>query len=216
MNQTKIAIYLCNTLFGEGIRQLLENSSAPVNAITCSQVQEVVDQKPHLLITDSWMFPRIPLDSLVNQQVKILLLGTECTPGIPEEHLVNLISQGLSGIVSPTTDVSGFKRAIETVISGELWMGRKKLRDVICKANSVQAAKTAALTARETEIIKLICTGCRNKKIMRILKVSEQSVKSHLNRIYKKLGVVDRLQLAIYAMKRWPEYSDDSEYPRTN
>ena len=211
MNPMKIAIYLCNSLFGEGIRQLLDNGSFLSNAIVCSDSRELTDFKPHLLITDFRMFSRIPLDSLCKEKVKILLLGTECMPSIPEEQLADLIPKGLSGIVSTATDLNNFRRAIETVMSGELWIDRKKLRDVIYNINRDQPAKTFSLTSREIQVIKLICKGYRNKEIMRKLKVSEQSVKSHLNRIYKKLGVIDRLQLAIYAMKRWPEYMGGPE-----
>jgi DNA-binding NarL/FixJ family response regulator len=206
MNLMKIAIYVCNSLFGEGIRQLLGNGVASSNAMVCSDSRELAEFKPHLLITDFRMFSRLSLDGLCKEKVKILLLGTECMPSILEEQLADLIPKGLSGIVSTAIDLGSFKRAIETVMSGELWFDRKKLRDVIFNINRDQTPKSLSLTRRETEIIKLICTGYRNKEIMRKLKVSEQSVKSHLNRIYKKLGVIDRLQLAIYAMKHWPEY----------
>jgi DNA-binding NarL/FixJ family response regulator len=211
MNLLKIAVCLCNYLFGEGIRLLLEDGFDPGSAVVCSDPQEVIEMKPHLLITDFRMFSRMPLDSLFKEKVKILLLGTECMPSLAEEYLVDLIPKGLSGIVSAATDSRNFKRAVETVISGELWLGRKKLRDVIYQINSAQTTRAPSLTAREIEIVKLICSGHRNKEIMLRLRVSEQSVKSHLNRIYKKLGVIDRLQLAIYAAKHWPEYMRENE-----
>lgn len=60
--------------------------------------------------------------------------------------------------------------------------------------------KAHSLTIREIEIVKMICNGYSNKEIMKLLSISEQSVKSHLSRIYKKTGVSDRLQLALYAI----------------
>ena len=60
------------------------------------------------------------------------------------------------------------------------------------------------LTVKETEIVKSICNGYSNKEITKHLKISEQAVKKNLGNIYKKVGVADRLQLAIYAMKYWP------------
>lgn len=60
------------------------------------------------------------------------------------------------------------------------------------------------LTKRELEIIKMICKGYRNKEIAKSLSLTEQSVKKHLNRLYKITGITDRLQLALYAIKHWP------------
>jgi DNA-binding NarL/FixJ family response regulator len=64
--------------------------------------------------------------------------------------------------------------------------------------------KKIDLTKKEKEIVSLICNGCRNKEIAQRLDISEQTVKSHCNRIYKKVGVSDRLQLALYTHKLWP------------
>lgn len=57
--------------------------------------------------------------------------------------------------------------------------------------------KNTSLAKREKEIIFHICQGFRNKEIAQKLQISEQTVKSHCNRIYRKLGVTDRLQLAL-------------------
>lgn len=60
------------------------------------------------------------------------------------------------------------------------------------------------LTGKEREIVTLICKGYRNKEIMSTLGVTEQTVKKHLTSLFKKAGVTDRLQLAMYATKHWP------------
>ena len=56
------------------------------------------------------------------------------------------------------------------------------------------------LTEREIEIVKLICEGLSNKEIKKSLKITDQSVRAPLSRIYKKTGVSDRLQLALLAV----------------
>ncbi len=68
--------------------------------------------------------------------------------------------------------------------------------------NSIAAKKRPLLTKTEIEIVKMICKGHSNKEIMKKLKVTEQSVKSHLNRIYKKTGVSDRIELAMFAIEK--------------
>jgi DNA-binding CsgD family transcriptional regulator len=59
------------------------------------------------------------------------------------------------------------------------------------------------LTKTEIELVKMVSQGYSNKEIMRKLNITEQSLKSHLNRTYKKTGVSDRLQLALFAIKKY-------------
>ncbi len=120
---------------------------------------------------------------------------------IEKERLLNFISKGLVGILPPMTDYSQLKKAIKSVISGELWFERKELQDLVSSMESESVKKRPLLTEMEIEIVKMICQGNSNKEIMKKLKVTEQSVKSHLNRIYKKTGVSDRLQLAVFAIR---------------
>jgi DNA-binding CsgD family transcriptional regulator len=198
----KIAICCCNYLYGEGIKQLIEHNGLDIDtAINCTNPEEINGIKPDLVIADINTFPNIFFDTPMEHDVRFLLLGTGCLPGIENERLLDLVSKGLVGILPPMTDYSQFKKAIKSVISGELWFERKKLQDLVSNMNSIVAKKRPLLTRTEAVIVKMICRGYSNKEIMKRLKVTEQSVKSHLNRIYKKTGVSDRLQLAIYAIK---------------
>ena len=115
----------------------------------------------------------------------------------PEYQYLNLIRQELD---MPSVD-SGGTQAIKVVHSGELWLDRKMLKGVIHQMNPSE--KKVSLTKKEKEIVSLICEGLRNKEIAQKLNISEQTVKSHCNRIFKKVGVSDRLQLALYTHKVW-------------
>ncbi len=198
----RIAICCCNYLYGEGIKQLIEQDGLGIdNVINCSVPEEIIETKPNLVIADFNTFPRIFLDTSFEHDVRFLLLGTGCLPRIENEHLLNFISKGLVGILPPMTDYSQLKKAIKGVISGELWVERKELQDLVSSMESESVKKRPLLTEMEIEIVKMICQGNSNKEIMKKLKVTEQSVKSHLNRIYKKMGVSDRLQLAVFAIR---------------
>jgi DNA-binding CsgD family transcriptional regulator len=198
----KIAICCCNYLYGEGIKQLIEHDGLDIDtAINCTNPEEINGIKPDLVIADINTFPNIFLDIPMEHDVRFLLLGTGCLPRIEDERLLDLVSKGLVGILPPMTNYSQFKKAIKSVISGELWFERRKLQNIVSNMNSIVAKKRPFLTRKETEIVKMICQGSSNKEIMKKLKVTEQSVKSHLNRIFKKTGVSDRLQLAIYAIR---------------
>jgi DNA-binding CsgD family transcriptional regulator len=198
----RIAICCCNYLYGEGIKQLIEHNGLDIDtAINCTSPEEINEIKPDLVIADINTFPNIFFDTPMEHDVRFLLLGTGCLPRIEDERLLDLVSKGLVGILPPMTDYSQFKKAIKSVISGELWFERKKLQNIVSNMNSIVAKKRPFLTRMETEIVKMICQGYSNKEIMKKLKVTEQSVKSHLNRIYKKTGVSDRLQLALFAIR---------------
>ncbi len=198
----KIAICCCNYLYGEGIKQLIEKDGLDIDtAINCTNPEEINGMKPDLVIADINTFPNIFFDTHMEHDVRFLLLGTGCLPRIEKEHLLDYVSKGLVGILPPMTNYSQLKKAIKGVISGELWFERKKLQDLVSNINSIVKKRRPLLTKTETGIVKMICQGYSNKEIMKKLKVTEQSVKSHLNRIYKKTGVSDRLQLAIYAIR---------------
>ncbi len=199
----KIAICSCNYLYGEGIKQLIEYNELDIDiaAINCSGPEEINEIKPDLVIADINTLPNIFLDAPMEHDVRFLLLGTGCLPRIENERLLDLVSKGLVGILPPMADYSQFKRAIKSVIAGELWFERRKLQDIVSNMNSIVAKKRPLLNRTETVIVKMVCRGYSNKEITKKLKVTEPSVKSHLNRIYKKTGVSDRLQLAIYAIR---------------
>ncbi len=198
-----ISIYCCNYLYGEGIKQLIEQDGLDINTVTnCSDPKEIIESKPDLIICDANTFHNLLLENSLKQDVRFLLLGTGCLPRIENERLLDLVSKGLVGILPPMTDYSQFKKAIKGVISGELWFERKKLQNIVLSMNSNSAKKESLLTKAEIEIVEMISQGYSNKEIMKKLNGTERSVKSHLNRIYKKTGVSDRLQLAMFAIEK--------------
>lgn len=201
---SRITICCCNNLFSEGIQRLLEEDEMGINyRITVSKQEETLNAKPDILITDFHTLSVLPHDPILNHKTAILLLWTGCLPTLEDEHLLAFISQGLVGILLPEeTTFPNLKRAIERIASGELWFTRKKLKDIIFYTKQAKV-EVSQLTKREIEIVTLICSGYRNKEIMKSLSLTDHSIKKHLTHLYKKAGVADRLQLALYAIKHW-------------
>ena len=201
---SKITISCCNHLFGEGLKKLLleECNLDSDSIITVStNPREVIKEDNDLLITDFNTLAGIIFDDIPdNHKVRILLLGTGCLPKIESECLISFISRGLAGILSPDTDPPQLKKAIECILEGELWFESKQLLEIIPGTKRESCGKETSLTDREIDVAKLVCNGLSNKEIKKALHISEQAVKSHLSRIYKKTGVSDRLQLALYAI----------------
>jgi DNA-binding NarL/FixJ family response regulator len=79
--------------------------------------------------------------------------------------------------------------------------------------NSQTRLRDIRLTNAEREIVALLCHGFRNKEIAQQQNISEQTVKSHCNKAYKKFGVSDRLQLALEVYKHFPELAQAKAGP---
>ena len=207
----KTTISCCNKIFSEGLREIMGKQipGMQTSVINYQEIRETPFIDADLLIADCNTFSRIMShDSFNGNKIKVLLFGAYCRPLIEKDHMLNLISRGLAGILTPTAEETEFIKAVKTILSGELWFERKKLNDILVDFDIDEVIAGPKLTSREKEVVQLICKGCRNKEIMEHLDISEQSVKSHLSRINKKCGVTDRLQLALYALKQWPELSE--------
>jgi two-component system nitrate/nitrite response regulator NarL len=127
-----------------------------------------------------------------------------------KEDFVEAIRLGCSGIVPKTTSTELLLKSIRKVYAGEIWLDRMSTADVIRRLSKKGAGNVgarqglreqgAALSTREREIVGLIAQGFKNKDMAERLFISEQTVKNHLHNIFDKLGVSDRLELALYAI----------------
>ena len=86
------------------------------------------------------------------------------------------------------------------------WIAQRPVTDVrhvieeLISTSGTPAGKHFKLTPREMQIVGYIVEGCTNKDIAKTLMTSEQVVKNHLGRVFDKLGVFNRLELALYAL----------------
>ena len=202
----KIAIGCTNHLFGEGLKSLLE-SDRDTNVIgifedgpnELTNLKAILKLNPDIILStltcDFNIIADLPEDFLSGKQLKILFISDRSLRFIADKQLKDLISKGVVGILPPSADADLLRKAIKAVIVGELWLDRNTLLKIMSAMRHPD--KNTSLAKREKEIIFHICQGFRNKEIAQKLQISEQTVKSHCNRIYRKLGVSDRLQLAL-------------------
>lgn len=196
----RIAIGCHSYLLGEGIKRLSKGDpDIEIIGIFDEGIdfEEIIKLNPDIILADFKIFrsfsKKVTID---NKKVKILLISDKSWFYDYEKQVPELIIRGVSGILSPEADFAVLKKALRVVHSGELWLDRKAIKNVILQIN--QAEKKIHLTKKEKEILNLICDGYRNKEIAQKLDISENTVKSHCNRIFKKFGVSDRLQLALF------------------
>jgi len=209
----RLAIGCSNYLYSEGLKKLLEDESH-INIIgifnggsgSLPDLIEIEKHDPDVILADFNadfnILIGLPDDYFAGNRLKILLIGDRSLRFIVDRHLKGLISRGVVGILPQSADSDLLKRAIKAVSLGELWLDRTTMMKMLLSIRRQERYR--GLAEREREIMSLICKGFRNKEISQKLNISEQTVKSHCNRIYKKVGVSDRLQLAVYANKIWP------------
>jgi DNA-binding NarL/FixJ family response regulator len=119
------------------------------------------------------------------------------------------IRLGAMGLVLKEEAAAVLIEAIAKVSAGEIWLNSLLVARVLSEMTrpgtdartDPEAIKIKALTAREREVIKLVGQGLKNQAIADHLCISEATVRHHLTSIFGKLGVGDRLELAIYAYR---------------
>jgi DNA-binding NarL/FixJ family response regulator len=213
----RVAIGCCNRIFAEGLKKLLEDDSdiEVIGSFDESSgflldLENILKLNPDIILADYSadfnMLLSLPEEFLANNRLKIILIGDRTLRFIADKQLQELVLKGVVGILPPSADSELLKKALNAVFSGEVWLDRNTLMKIF---NSMKKQeKNVSLAKREKEIMFHICQGYRNKEIAQKLNISENTVKSHCNRIYKKLGVTDRLQLVLYSYKIWPDHSN--------
>ena len=122
-----------------------------------------------------------------------------------QNQTVALYRQGIRGIISRSISADLLIRCVRRIATGETWIDNQALHWVI---EAYRAQETALLnpvpqkhlSPKEKVIITCISQGKRNKEIAFQLGTTEQVIKNCLRKIYEKLGVADRLELALYCL----------------
>jgi DNA-binding NarL/FixJ family response regulator len=116
-----------------------------------------------------------------------------------EDFIMNTISLGVRGYLTDTSNTDQFIQAVNAVSKDEVWgeieIITKILTRLLPSKKGSSGLQKPSLTKRQEEIVNLIIQGYSNKQISDRLFISEKTVKSHLNNVYKKLGLSSRVQL---------------------
>lgn len=163
----------------------------------CSNVDDLHRQlelhQPDLLLMDlTAKFTFSLLTGLQNlvQHTKIILWAQS----ISTELALQAMSLGVRGVLRKTVSIEVLLRCLVRVNEGELWF-EKRLTD------SIMSAKRYSLTRREGQLVILLTQGLKNKEIATALSISEGTVKVYLSRLFQKLNVKDRFELALFGLK---------------
>ncbi len=135
--------------------------------------------------------------------VKVLIINENFS----DLEKVDLLKLGVRGFVSQDCSSEQLEKALLHVANGELWVSRSiiqlSLKNMVVydSKNTQKIKDTFSLTLREIEILRKIMQGLKNKEIAQALLISETTVKTHINRIYRKMGVDNRTKAILLALE---------------
>jgi DNA-binding NarL/FixJ family response regulator len=129
-----------------------------------------------------------------------------CTKDVEPDTLLGIVRNVIEGLLM-------FNDRAEVPAGMEIWLG-SMVDDVNIPATETGEAPSP-LSSREMEVLKYVARGMSNKEIARVLGISHQTVKNHVTSILRKIGVEDRTQAAIYALRRgWVRLHRDDKQNR--
>ena len=196
-------------IFRAGLRKIfaLEDDIRVVGqAETLTQTQSAVTKfSADILIFEAALTPN-PMDAVVelmrqNPQLRVVVV----TPGANEELTLELFRRGVHGIVSREVEPELLVECLRKVAAGENWLDSQGVRWVLEAYRNQSSRPSGArpkvqLTPKETLIVSCVTQGMKNKEIALRVGTTEQVVKNYLRKVYDKLGVADRLELALYCL----------------
>ena len=204
----KIMIADDHSMIREGLKNLLELDgdiqviAEAVDGEDCLNKLQVV--KPDVLLLDINMPKKNGVEvlkSLKSKKSKLKVLVLTVHNEI--EYLMKAVDIGVNGYVLKDSESAELKKAIFTVAEGESYIQPSLIPALNAKMieTNKDAEKIKSLTKRELDVLKLLAVGMYNKEVGKRLEISERTVKNHVSNIFKKLGVTDRTQAAVFAIR---------------
>lgn len=204
----KVMIADDHSIIREGLRQLLELEGnfevieEAGDGIEClEKLKQII---PDVLLLDINMPNMNGLEVLekikenkVSVKVLVLTVHNEV------EYLLKAIDIGVNGYILKDSGSAELKKAIFTIVEGEDYIQPSLIPALNSKMinRDVDTVMIDKLTKRELEVLKLLTVGLYNREIAKRLEISERTVKNHVSNIFKKIGVADRTQAAVFAIR---------------
>ena len=201
-----------HSLFREGLRKLIESESGFEVIGEASDGEMLLalarQHQPDLILLDLAMPRQDGLEVLrelaaAETPVRTLVL----TASIKKSEIVQALRLGAYGVILKECTTKSLFDSIRCVMAGQYWVGRESVSDLVkalrSTASSAEGGSRSSdfgLTARELEIITLVVAGYSNPEIALRCSISEQTVKHHISNVFDKLGVSNRLELALFAV----------------
>jgi len=208
MGTVRILIADDHPIFCAGLRRLLEVErgfdviSEARDGVEAVELATVL--RPDLVLLDLAM-PRMEGLDVIRELTRrgtgarLILL----TASITRNRIVEALRDGAHGVIMKEAASDLLFRAIRAVMAGQTWVDRDTVTDLLHYIRGQSPADTQRrfrLTPREQQVVAAVVSGLTNKDIARQFSVSEDTIKHHVSNIFDKLGVSNRLELALVAI----------------
>jgi DNA-binding NarL/FixJ family response regulator len=208
-SKIKLLIADDHAIFRDGLRKLLDSEEIITivgearNGAEC--IKMLGRLKPDILLLDLHMPDKDGFEVL--EEVNFDTIPTRViilTAAEDDRDLVRAMRLGARGVVTKESAIDLLVKSIHHVHAGEIWLDSQMTAGVInafsASSKSGVRREKPLLSDREIEVVQFVAQGFHNKEIGKELFISENTVKNHLHSIFDKLGVSDRLELALYAI----------------
>jgi two-component system, NarL family, nitrate/nitrite response regulator NarL len=211
-SEIRILIADRHALLREGLRSLLEEQSGFRVIGETAEGQElgqlVEELKPDILLLDLHLPHILPIEALQSivkkcKITRVILLVTAIERGQASEAF----RAGARGVMRKSSDPDSLFKCIRAVMSDKYWVMNEAVSDLAqivgeegFMAEGMGKPKNFGLTRREMEILAAVVSGLTNREVAKRFSISEQTVKHHVTNIFDKLGVYNRLELALFAV----------------
>ncbi len=184
-------------ILAAGFTSVLANASGFENSAVCAAPSQLADavqaHGPDVLLID--LTPEITFGVLTQlrrdfPQCRLVLW----VRSISTELAYQAMEMGVRGVLRKTLAPDLLTKCLRKVAEGELWFDKNLTASFL-------SAKMVSLTKRESQLVGLLSQGLKNKEIAGALSISEGTVKVYLSRLFQKVGVKDRFELALYGLR---------------
>lgn len=209
MHTIRLLIVDDHSLFRESLGRLLDATPDLRVAAQCSSTAEAVEalaeKEIDVILLDYDLGPEVGTDLLKqlserSDSPRVLMV----TAGLSDETTRQAMERGASGIFLKHNSPDLLVTAIRQVADGGTWLNQAALQGLLSgrRARGQASEASASLTPRQTAVLRGILDGLANKEIAWKLEISESSVKSVIQELFRKAGVRTRSQLVRIAIEK--------------
>ena len=199
----RIAVVESDPLRLAGFRALFD-SEPDFELISYSSPDIVAQQNIDLVLLGNYhgqnLFDVMVCLKAPRPQLRIIVTGS----GIDEQTILTAMAAGAKGYVDEAASPADFVQAIRIVSRGSVWAPRRVLSMFIERISNsprrIFPADQVVFTDRETQVLKMLVEGRSNKEIGAPLGIGERTVKAHVAKLMRKVGVENRVALTVHAI----------------
>ena len=188
-----------HALFRQGLKSLLRHEpDVTIAAETdhAAALAAVVQETPADVLLLDLQMERSALADITSLAEHIAVVVVTASELVGDAFAA--IRFGARAVVFKRFAVQTLMDAIRSAAAGDVWLPASVQGELVARLRNT--AKSP-LSAREEEVVRYVALGLRNAEVGKKLFISEQTVKSHLNNVFDKLGIQDRVELTVYAIR---------------